>query len=380
MDNKKVKDSDKQKNTIILIAVIVIVILMAKILYDNLSKNVGIDTLVPQNEINTDANSKSETTDKNTDSENSEADPNAGLQKAPNFTFTDYDGNEISLEEMINKPTIINFWATWCGFCKKEMPEFDEMYKKYGEDINFIMLDMTDGVRETTEKAKKFIDDNGYSFPVYYDTKREGAYTYGVNALPTTLFINADGYIVAIAQTALDKAILQKGIDMIYTEPEEKPLAVVAREQTHMPIKNPSWCDVEPEYIKLSVDEAVNFVSELEQGKDYYLIDVADVGTKSIDNAINVALDDIEDDIEDVISDKRSIVFVYCNDYCSEDDSYGCNNRHNRHNRDRHHKNHCYDDYDCGCSELAARQMVSMGYNHVYDIGGLDEAKRIFGR
>ena len=74
---------------------------------------------------------------------------------------------------------------------------------------------MTDGDRETVETASAFIEAQGYTFPVFYDTASSAAITYSVYSLPTTYFIDADGNAIAQATGAIDAETLQKGIDMI---------------------------------------------------------------------------------------------------------------------------------------------------------------------
>lgn len=73
------------------------------------------------------------------------------VKTAPDFIMTDADGNEVSLSDFIGKPIVLNFWATWCSPCKSELPTFDAAYATYGEDVQFIMLNLTDGYRETVE-------------------------------------------------------------------------------------------------------------------------------------------------------------------------------------------------------------------------------------
>lgn len=136
---------------------------------------------------------------------------------APDFTVTDLDGNEVHLSDFVGKPVVLNFWASWCGPCQSEMPDFEDFYAKYGEDIHFVMVNATDGSRETVDTASSFIAEKGYTFPVYYDTQYDASSTYGVNALPTTFFIDAEGYLVAYAISALDSETLQAGIDLIYS-------------------------------------------------------------------------------------------------------------------------------------------------------------------
>jgi len=77
------------------------------------------------------------------------------------------------------------------------------------------MVNMTDGSRETVEAATKFVEEAGYSFPIYYDTDMNAAMTYGVNSLPSTYFIDAEGHVIARGQGAIDAETLQYGIDMV---------------------------------------------------------------------------------------------------------------------------------------------------------------------
>ena len=136
---------------------------------------------------------------------------------APDFTVVDADGNEVKLSDFFGKPIVLNFWASWCGPCRSEMPDFDEKYQELGDDVQFLMVNMTDGSRETLDKAKTFVEDEGFSFPVFYDVNYDAAITYGVSSLPTTYFIASDGTLVAYGMGAIDAETLQRGIDMIYT-------------------------------------------------------------------------------------------------------------------------------------------------------------------
>lgn len=135
--------------------------------------------------------------------------------QAPDFTVYDSDGNEVHLSDFIGKPIVLNFWASWCGPCKMEMPDFNEMYGEKGEELHFLMINLTDGSRETVEIAKAFIEEQGYAFPVYYDSSSSAAAAYGVNSIPTTYFIDAEGNIVTQAIGSIDSETLKLGIDMI---------------------------------------------------------------------------------------------------------------------------------------------------------------------
>lgn len=140
--------------------------------------------------------------------------------EAMDFTVYDADGNEVHLSDYFGKPIVLNFWASWCGPCKHEMPAFDAAHQELDGKVQFLMVNITDGQKETLETAAEFISKNSYTLPVFFDTEGEAAYTYAAYALPTSYFIDAEGYIIAQARGAIDAETLQIGIDMIYT-PED---------------------------------------------------------------------------------------------------------------------------------------------------------------
>ena len=135
---------------------------------------------------------------------------------APDFTVYDANGNQVHLSDYLGKPVVVNFWASWCGPCQMEMPDFQETYLELGEEVQFLMINMTGG-RETLENAQAFIAEQGYTFPVFFDQDADAARTYGAYSLPTTYFIDTEGNAVAQATGAIDRETLQTGIDMIYS-------------------------------------------------------------------------------------------------------------------------------------------------------------------
>jgi thiol-disulfide isomerase/thioredoxin len=87
------------------------------------------------------------------------AEPGSDLVKAPDFSMTDKDGNTVTLSGLIanGKPVVLNFWASWCPPCKVEMPEFDRVYQEFGGEVQFVMLNLADGQRETIEKGGQYV-------------------------------------------------------------------------------------------------------------------------------------------------------------------------------------------------------------------------------
>lgn len=243
----------ENKKTLIIVSVLLVTLIGgASILYAKLGDNMKPDNLLIQNDAtntsdnatatpevstnDTEGNSNDTTTTPGTSSENNDSssegngtssgnsagdnsadtstDENAPFT-APDFTVYDREGNTVRLSDFRGKPVVLNFWASWCGPCKKEMPDFEEIYKEYGEEIHFVMVNLTDGAQETMKTATNFLDGSGYTFPVYYDKDTDAAYTYQVYGIPVTYFINAEGHLIAQGSSALDAETIKRGIEMI---------------------------------------------------------------------------------------------------------------------------------------------------------------------
>ncbi|MDD3413880.1 MAG: TlpA disulfide reductase family protein [Lachnospiraceae bacterium] len=202
----------KYLKLVIGIVVFLALIMGTQALYNKISNQYKVDEkLVTDNEKQNQESSLSEekTETEETETEETEAD------LAADFTVVDSNGEERTLNSFIGKPIVLNFWASWCPPCKGEFPDFQTAYEKYGSDVEFVMVNLTDGVRETKETAADYIDSNGYTLPIYYDIEQSASNAYSIYSIPTTYFIDADGKIETSAQGAIDEETLEEGISMI---------------------------------------------------------------------------------------------------------------------------------------------------------------------
>jgi len=136
--------------------------------------------------------------------------------KAPDFTVVDYDGNEVRLSDFFGTPIVLNFWASWCPPCREEMPHFNKVSEEFEKDeLLFLMVDLAEGSRETVESGKNFIEENGFTFTVLFDIQQDAAITYGIRSIPSTLFIDRDGYVIGGITGGIDEETLRYGISLI---------------------------------------------------------------------------------------------------------------------------------------------------------------------
>ncbi len=118
------------------------------------------------------------------------ASANVSSRVAPDFTLKSLDGNNVRLQEQLGNVVVINFWASWCGPCRQELPHFEKFQQDY-EDLGFTVLAVN--VDENPSKATSLLEDIAVSFPVLFDQQDKVSKLYDVKAMPTTVIVDRSG-------------------------------------------------------------------------------------------------------------------------------------------------------------------------------------------
>ena len=142
--------------------------------------------------------------------------PGANEKLAPDFTVQDSSDGVWSLSDFRGeKPVVLNFWSSTCPPCMAEMPLFQSAWEEYGDQVEFMIVNLTDGYNDTFEAAMKVVTENEYMFPVYFDVASEGAVAYSIRSIPMTFFIDVRGVIVSEHLGMLTEQTLEAGIQSI---------------------------------------------------------------------------------------------------------------------------------------------------------------------
>jgi thiol-disulfide isomerase/thioredoxin len=129
--------------------------------------------------------------------------PQAGY-RAPSFELTTLDaGQTVSLEALKGKPVVVNFWASWCGPCRRETPDLQATYEKYKDQVHFYAINLSS--EDNLQDATKFLTDLHISIPVLKDVDGKAQSAYKVLSVPTTLIIDANGIVKERREGALTK-------------------------------------------------------------------------------------------------------------------------------------------------------------------------------
>ncbi|OYT72961.1 MAG: alkyl hydroperoxide reductase [Armatimonadetes bacterium CP1_7O] len=110
---------------------------------------------------------------------------------APDFKLTTLDGETVELSKLRGKPVFIDFWATWCGPCRRALPHTQKLFEKYGKDAHILTINL----REDAETVHKFLEQNKYSFTVLMDMEGAVGAAYGVRGIPHFVLIDATGKV-----------------------------------------------------------------------------------------------------------------------------------------------------------------------------------------
>lgn len=149
--------------------------------------------------------------------------------EAPDFTLTDQFGTEHKLSDYKGKVVFLNFWATWCGPCRQEMPDIQELYEEYEENAGDLVIlsvanpktaENPNNNDVTIEEVTEFMKENGYSYPSLMDTTGDVLLNYYISAFPTTFMIDRQGRVIGYATGTLTKDIMTSIITQALAESE----------------------------------------------------------------------------------------------------------------------------------------------------------------
>lgn len=138
------------------------------------------------------------------------SDPLVG-RPAPEFELTSLDGAPLKLSLFRGQAVVVNYWATWCGPCKEEMPLLQRRYEKYSPELVVLGVD----AGEDPTLVSRFVDDLKLTFPILLDADYEVESLFGITAYPTTIFIDSDGIIQARHIGQLDGRLLDAYLELI---------------------------------------------------------------------------------------------------------------------------------------------------------------------
>ena len=140
----------------------------------------------------------------------------SNFKKVKEFTIYDKDGKKVSISDYKGRPVIINFWASWCVPCKNEIPYFKNIQKEYGEEVEVLMVNITDNVKETKERALEYIEKSDLKdMNVLFDLDEDASKKYKLVGLPSTLFLTENGKVMNEHLGLMDEEELKKNVNKL---------------------------------------------------------------------------------------------------------------------------------------------------------------------
>ena len=133
---------------------------------------------------------------------------------APDFTLKTPEGAPVQLSQLKGKPVFVNFWATWCGPCREEMPAMQELYERYA-DQGLVILAIN--MEEDAARVQRWINEGGFTFTFVLDSDGEQVKRYNVNAAPTSYFVGRDGVIRDLKLGQISRAEMQAKVEKLLT-------------------------------------------------------------------------------------------------------------------------------------------------------------------
>ncbi len=118
---------------------------------------------------------------------------------APDFTLQTLDGKKVSLSDLRGKPVVLEFWATWCGICRRQFPDMTKAHEKYGDQVQFVLVNTAEG----EDVVRRFAQKSGLAGTILLDPKDDVGELYGTKILPSIFFVDEKGTIRAANAGAL---------------------------------------------------------------------------------------------------------------------------------------------------------------------------------